>query len=266
MHDSFGDAHEAGASPEPSVSPSALPGDSRPTGRVPERLRDLPDVELARAVGPTADHVGDAEFVILWFDRRGHETATRLARAILAGGDVAQGYADAQDKNRKDLAPEPLTPEFHWPSWTGRTSKWAVLDWYRHEYTEAVRARSRPHECGKRCPTPCPNKHGYDRRADGQFDPALHDRGSEADDPALVFERGPGAADAISPVLHALARLTVRQREAVTLRYLQDLSVAEIAHMLDLAERTVQEHIANGLQALRVVLDEDGWTPGKDGP
>ena len=56
---------------------------------------------------------------------------------------------------------------------------------------------------------------------------------------------------------HALARLTNRQRDVVTLRYIVDLSEAETAEALGCAPGTVKSHATRGLAALRATLGEE---------
>jgi RNA polymerase sigma-70 factor (sigma-E family) len=52
----------------------------------------------------------------------------------------------------------------------------------------------------------------------------------------------------------ALRRLPARQREAIALRYLADLSVDEVAHALGTAPTTVKTHLQRGLKSLRTVI------------
>lgn len=53
----------------------------------------------------------------------------------------------------------------------------------------------------------------------------------------------------------ALAALPARQRTMVVLRHLEDLSVAEVADLLGVAEGTVKSQTARGVHALRLALD-----------
>jgi RNA polymerase sigma-70 factor (sigma-E family) len=56
----------------------------------------------------------------------------------------------------------------------------------------------------------------------------------------------------------ALLLLPVRQRAAVALRILEDLSEADTATLLGVSTGTVKTHLSRGLERLRVVLDEEG--------
>jgi RNA polymerase sigma-70 factor (sigma-E family) len=66
------------------------------------------------------------------------------------------------------------------------------------------------------------------------------------------------AQEAISGVrvdlARALAELPPQQRAAVVLRHLTDMSVAEVADMMGVAEGTVKSQTARGVQALRFTL------------
>jgi RNA polymerase sigma factor (sigma-70 family) len=57
-------------------------------------------------------------------------------------------------------------------------------------------------------------------------------------------------------VLHLLGTLGGRQRAAVVLRYLNGLSVAEVADILGCSAATVRGHTFRGLAKLRDVLPE----------
>ena len=63
---------------------------------------------------------------------------------------------------------------------------------------------------------------------------------------------------ATSVTLHAaLQQLTVRQRSAVVMRYLSDLTIADVAAALGCAEGTAKATINQALRRLRVDLEED---------
>jgi RNA polymerase sigma-70 factor (ECF subfamily) len=55
-------------------------------------------------------------------------------------------------------------------------------------------------------------------------------------------------------LVEALRSLPRRQRETVALRFLADLSEADVAAALGISENTVGVHVHRGLQALRVQL------------
>ena len=57
----------------------------------------------------------------------------------------------------------------------------------------------------------------------------------------------------------ALLRLSPRVRTAVVLRYFEDLTEAETAHVMGCSRSTVNNHVTRGLSALRAVL-----TPAAD--
>jgi RNA polymerase sigma factor (sigma-70 family) len=55
----------------------------------------------------------------------------------------------------------------------------------------------------------------------------------------------------------ALRRLPTRQREAVVLRYLADLSERDVGLALGIGQGTVKTHLHRGLAALRVLMGRD---------
>ena len=57
-------------------------------------------------------------------------------------------------------------------------------------------------------------------------------------------------------LVNGLRRLPRRQREAVVLRYLADLSEADVAVVMECSEGTVKSHCSRGLAALRSHLSE----------
>jgi RNA polymerase sigma factor (sigma-70 family) len=79
-------------------------------------------------------------------------------------------------------------------------------------------------------------------------------------------ERAPeladGAADNTSAVVtrlsvrEAIATLPARQRQAVVLRYLADLSLADVADAMGCATGTVKATLHQAMQSMRVELDE----------
>lgn len=77
--------------------------------------------------------------------------------------------------------------------------------------------------------------------------------------PQVRDEPAPGPGD---PALrlglsHVLAQLPPRQRAAVVLRHLADLSVVEVADLLGMAEGTVKSQTARGLETLKKYLESD---------
>ena len=72
----------------------------------------------------------------------------------------------------------------------------------------------------------------------------------EASEPAV-----PGATLVNVSVAQGLSRLPEVQRQVITLFYLQDRSVAEVAAMLDLPEGTVKSHLHRARRALAAAMD-----------
>ncbi|MCD9624953.1 sigma-70 family RNA polymerase sigma factor [Rhabdothermincola salaria] len=72
--------------------------------------------------------------------------------------------------------------------------------------------------------------------------------------------RAPDAAEPVATRLalrDAVALLPARQRQVVVLRYLGQLSTAEVAQALGCAEGTVKSTLHSALKALRVELEDD---------
>jgi RNA polymerase sigma-70 factor (ECF subfamily) len=68
----------------------------------------------------------------------------------------------------------------------------------------------------------------------------------------------PPGPDEVEDVLRAVGRLPLRQRAAVTLYYLEDRSVREVAEILDCAEGTAKAHLNKARTTLaRLLKDED---------
>lgn len=82
----------------------------------------------------------------------------------------------------------------------------------------------------------------------------------------------PGAtnpADAVAvrlALIAALRALPERQRQAVALRHLADLSQAQVARALGVRPGTVAQHVHRGMAALRLALGEAAIEPEKETP
>jgi RNA polymerase sigma factor (sigma-70 family) len=86
---------------------------------------------------------------------------------------------------------------------------------------------------------------------------AVRRRRPTVDDPVSVaFETA--AVDRIA-LLRALRKLPRRQREAVSLRYLAELSHDEIAATLGIATASARVHVHRGLLALRAEMAPGEW-------
>jgi RNA polymerase sigma-70 factor (sigma-E family) len=60
-----------------------------------------------------------------------------------------------------------------------------------------------------------------------------------------------------SRVVAALRKLPARQREAIVLRYYEDLSESEIATTMDISRGAVRSHTARGMAALRAAMEQE---------
>lgn len=70
----------------------------------------------------------------------------------------------------------------------------------------------------------------------------------------------PGAFDS-SPVLRALESLPARQRAALTMRYLDEMSVSEVAEAMDVSYRTAESLLARGRRGFTAA-----WRAEQGGP
>jgi RNA polymerase sigma-70 factor (ECF subfamily) len=79
-----------------------------------------------------------------------------------------------------------------------------------------------------------------------------------AADPSTGPEASALIGDEAQQVVVAVSALPMHQREAVILRYYQDLSLAEIADTLGVPVGTVKSRISLGLKRLRSLLKDEG--------
>ena len=100
----------------------------------------------------------------------------------------------------------------------------------------------------------------------------LRRRRPEAPMPAGTDPPAPDHADGVAvqtTVVAALRTLPPRQRAVVVLRYLDDLSESDVAHLLGCSVGTVKSHGARGLARLRTALAqvrvESTSRPGRAG-
>lgn len=77
-----------------------------------------------------------------------------------------------------------------------------------------------------------------------------------SDPPELVADDFSASSDQAVLLLQALGRLPRRQREVVVLRYLEDMSVAEVASILSCSEGTVKRSAHDGVRGLRAVVEK----------
>jgi len=96
-------------------------------------------------------------------------------------------------------------------------------------------------------------KKGRLDRHEGTLPEAVEDRPAEADDPVGVAED----AQLVHGCLH---RLPLAQREALSLFYLDDLSLAEIARILDVPQGTVQSRLHYGRTKMKDLLLKKGYS------
>ena len=81
-------------------------------------------------------------------------------------------------------------------------------------------------------------------------------RGREPATDRLPDQPVPGPETGVErlDLMHALAGLSPKARAVVALRFLDDLSIAEVAQLLDLPEGTVKSQTARALERLQAVL------------
>jgi RNA polymerase sigma-70 factor (sigma-E family) len=95
--------------------------------------------------------------------------------------------------------------------------------------------------------------------------------GEPRDDALVVHEDSPGGAAVRLSIEAALARLTVRQRTVLVLRFYEDLTEVETARLMRCSVSTVKTQTRHALNRLRVVAPDlvllrEGGTPGSEPP
>jgi RNA polymerase sigma factor (sigma-70 family) len=82
--------------------------------------------------------------------------------------------------------------------------------------------------------------------------------------PNVMLAELPAADDNVAlrmALVEALRHLSRRQREVIALRYLSDLSEADVAAALGISEGSVKTHTSRGLAALRAELNDEEEIP-----
>ncbi len=84
--------------------------------------------------------------------------------------------------------------------------------------------------------------------------PAMADPAADQPDPAPPVEQAMVAAERARALSQAMAGLPERQAQAVALRHLEELPLAEIGRIMELSEHAVESLIARGKRALTQAL------------
>ncbi len=74
---------------------------------------------------------------------------------------------------------------------------------------------------------------------------------TDYEDEALLPEELLLRSQEVQELYRALAKIKVNYREVIILRYIEELSVKEVAHYLELSEVQVKNYTAQGLKSLR---------------
>ena len=80
----------------------------------------------------------------------------------------------------------------------------------------------------------------------------------EAEVPDLPDESTDLRLDEVEQVHYGLSRLSLMQREVLTLFFLQDLSLEEIAAVLEIPVGTVKSRLHHAKRALKAILEQEG--------
>jgi len=76
----------------------------------------------------------------------------------------------------------------------------------------------------------------------------------------MLEQRGESESYLSLEIEEALDKLDNRSREVVTLKYLQELSIKEIATVMERPEGTIKTWLHKALQQLRAIVKEEGGT------
>jgi len=99
--------------------------------------------------------------------------------------------------------------------------------------------------------------HNYHNRAEGRYPTAGNDVLDGLPDEDDSVEEKVAKHREIEQMLTLLGRLPVLQREAVILRYVEGLSLAELAEVLNVPVGTIKSRISVGLSRLRTLMQEN---------
>ena len=105
-----------------------------------------------------------------------------------------------------------------------------------------------------------------DRRPPHQLEPLLDAGFDPTDGSARSGPTATARREAITELASVLLELTPAVREAVILRHVDGLSVAETAEALGRPEGTVKAQVARGLERLRILLAARGADPAATDP
>ena len=82
-----------------------------------------------------------------------------------------------------------------------------------------------------------------------------------ADNPSASPQADAEQKELAAALTGALQRIRMEYRNAIVLRYQQDLTVEEIAGVLELPEGTVKTYLHRGRKELAAILTAAGWKP-----
>ncbi|MCS7080732.1 MAG: RNA polymerase sigma factor [Chloracidobacterium sp.] len=201
------------------MKPLAAPFSSPPTPAAPPT-----DAEVARAV--LAGHVELFRLLVERHQRRVFNLAYRMTGNRSDAEDIAQDvFVKLYEHLARYDAAQPLE------NWLMRIASNYTLNWLEKNARRTQRTTTLDSDDERQSPLPTP-------------DPS-------PSAPATLERREVGMR-----LLAALQTLPVNQRLVVVLRYLDDLSVEEIAALLGAPKNTVKTWLARGRDALRIRLGD----------